>query len=194
MLKLMQIGAGRCCIVYSGSAVRDGSLVALKIFKHGENYEGALQREQYVLDAFKGTQHNVVQCYGYLMYRGYHCLVLELLDTNIRQVCMKTRICTSFEQFKIIYQNNRQGLSAWMISKFAKDLFISLKSLHKECLVHADLKPANVLWSPQDGVFKCIDFGLSFNTEEDDLHQIQSTGRLKIRTEEIFINYLKTFI
>ena len=78
--------------------------------------------------------------------------------------------------------------------------------------MHADLKPANVLWSEevtpvvycscsffsysysslfsyscfctlnfpchctQAGVFKCIDFGLAFSTEEEELHQIQSSG------------------
>jgi len=158
---IKQIGTGRCCVVYSGSAVRDGSLVALKFFRRGPNYEGAVQRERYILDTFQDPRNNVVSCYAYLTYRGMHCLVLELLDVNIRQ---------------IIFQNNRQGLSPWAVSKFAKDVFAGLQSLHKANLVHGDLKPANILWSGQDGVFKCIDFGLSYSTAEDDIHQIQSSG------------------
>ena len=67
-------------------------------------------------------------------------------------------------------------MSPWAAVKFAKDLLASLSALHKDGIVHADLKPANVLWSGQQGVFKCIDFGLSFSVEEKDLHQIQSTG------------------
>jgi len=158
---IKQIGTGRCCVVYSGSAVRDGSMVALKFFRRGSNYEGAVQRERYILDTFQDPKHNVVSCYAYLTYRGMHCLVLELLDVNIRQ---------------IIFQNNRQGLSPWATFKFAKDVFTSLRALHKANLVHADLKPANILWSGHEGVFKCIDFGLSFSTEEEDIHQIQSSG------------------
>ena len=77
---------------------------------------------------------------------------------------------------QIIFKNERQGLSPWLTVKFAQDLLTSLSVLHGAGIVHADLKPANVLWSGQDGVFKTIDFGLSFNVEERDLHQIQSTG------------------
>ena len=73
-------------MVYSGSAVRDGSLVALKFFRRGSDYEGAVQRERYILDTMQHPSNNVVSCYAYLTYRGMHCLVLELLDVNIRQV------------------------------------------------------------------------------------------------------------
>ena len=61
-------------------------MVALKFFRRGPNYEGAVQRERYILDTFHEPQHNIVSCYAYLTYRGLHCLVLELLDVNIRQV------------------------------------------------------------------------------------------------------------
>ena len=77
---------------------------------------------------------------------------------------------------QIIFKNDRQGLSPWAAVKFARDLLASLSVLHADGIVHADLKPANVLWSGQEEVFKCIDFGLSFSVEERDLHQVQSTG------------------
>ena len=49
-------------------------------------------------------------------------------------------------------------------------------SLHEKDFVHADLKPANIMWSSYDGRFKLLDFGLTFHSDEDDLHQIQSPG------------------
>ena len=52
----------------------------------------------------------------------------------------------------------------------------SLAILHDNSFVHADLKPANVMWSSYDGCFKLLDFGLTFHTEEGYLHQIQSSG------------------
>ena len=100
--------------------MRDGTLVALKFFRPGATYEGAVQRERYILDTFLKVsivttvtenmlfealttlyphltliggdclkfqpEHNLVTCLAHLEYRGLHCIVLQLLDTNIRQV------------------------------------------------------------------------------------------------------------
>ena len=52
--------------------------------------------------------------------------------------------------------------------------FRGLKSLHDKDFAHADLKPANIMWSSHDGRFKLLDFGLTFHADEDELHQIQS--------------------
>jgi len=84
-----------------------------------------------------------------------------LLECNIRSV---------------IFKNERQGLSAWATQKFARDVLTALISLHEKDFVHADLKPANIMWSSYDGRFKLLDFGLTFHADEDDLHQIQSPG------------------
>ena len=48
------------------------------------------------------------------------------------------------------------------------------------------------MWSSYDGCFKLLDFGLTFHTEESDLHQIQSSGMIlfcfncNITTKTIF--------
>ena len=142
-------------------AVRDGSLVALKCFRRGPCYEGAVQRERFILERYAGTRANIVTLYNTIEFKGYTFFVLELLQDNVRQ---------------IIYKNDRHGLSPWLVLKFARDLLASLVSLHSDGLVHADLKPHNILWSGQDKVFKLIDFGLSFSVEESELHQVQSQG------------------
>ena len=53
------IGEGRCCMVYSAKTVRDNTKVALKVFKKGSTYEGAAQREQYILDLYSDPKHNI---------------------------------------------------------------------------------------------------------------------------------------
>lgn len=155
------IGEGRCCVVYSAHSVRDSSRVAIKFFKRGSSYEGALQREQYILEMFKDPVHKLVTSFGFYDYKGLHCQVMELLHCNIRQV---------------IFKNDRRGLSPWTLQKFARDILTSLCSLHSSHFVHADLKPANIMWSANEGCFKLLDFGLTFHTSELDLHQIQTKG------------------
>jgi len=165
---ISQIGAGRCCVVYKAVAVRDDSLVALKCFHPGPGYDGAIDRERTILETFLDIQHNIVTCYAVLEFRGYTFFVLELLQDNVRQ---------------LIFKNDRRGLSPWLVVKFARDLLTSLQSLHSLGIVHADLKPHNILWSGHDSVFKLIDFGLSYNVAEEDLHQVQSVGYRAPETE-----------
>ena len=52
----------RCCLVYSARSVRDGTKVALKVYKRGPNYDGAVQREQYILDAFQQPSNKIGKC------------------------------------------------------------------------------------------------------------------------------------
>ena len=39
--------------------MRDGTLVALKFFRPGSTYDGAIQRERYILDTFVQVQANI---------------------------------------------------------------------------------------------------------------------------------------
>ena len=63
----------RCCLVYSARSVRDGTKVALKVFKRGPNYDGAVQREQYILDAFQHPSNKIGKTF---ILRLFHSLYL----------------------------------------------------------------------------------------------------------------------
>ena len=69
--------------------------MALKFFKRGAEYEGALQRERYVLERLSAPHHNLVSCVAHINYRGAHCLVMELLHLNIRQVSKRESVAIS---------------------------------------------------------------------------------------------------
>ena len=48
-----------------------------------------------------------VNCFGAFVHRGLNVQVMELLDSNIRQ---------------LIFKNDRTGLSPWIVQKFAQDI------------------------------------------------------------------------
>ena len=73
-------------MVYKAVAVRDGTVVALKCFRQGSNYDGAIQRENYILTTLGQAGNNIVTCHATITYRGFTFFVLELLQDNIRQV------------------------------------------------------------------------------------------------------------
>ena len=104
-------------------------------------------------------EHNLVTCLAHLEYRGLHCIVLQLLDTNIRQVGAVLMLEMRWRQWwrwtwwswcdvddyyiiiiflivttvftKVIYKNGRRGLSPWATNKFGNDLLVALQTLHK---------------------------------------------------------------
>lgn len=158
------LGEGNCSVVYSGETCHSGEPVAIKVFKNGRIYESAADREFKVLEDLAESQvDTAITFLAAFQYKDHFCFVFEQLDLNIRQLIMK---------------NRRRGLPAWTVQKFAKDVFRCLEHLHKIGYVHGDLKPGNIMWSGQQGVFKCFDFGLSFHVQEDagHAHLIHSMG------------------
>ena len=87
---------------------------------------------------------------------------------------MSCRFLDSDEIIKLDYYERQKIRQNFISCEFFH--FRALASLHQSQFVHADLKPANIMWSSYDGRFKVLDFGLTFHTDEEDLHQIQSPG------------------
>ena len=133
--------------------------------------------------------------FGQFLYKGLHCQVMELLECNIRSVIFKNeRQGLSPWATQKFARDVLTWVKHLILNKCLVDFphflksqswnfisceffhFRALASLHQSQFVHADLKPANIMWSSYDGRFKVLDFGLTFHTDEEDLHQIQSPG------------------
>lgn len=84
--------------------------------------------------------------YNHFIFRGHTFFVTELLGKNLYELSKAHRyIPFSTSELQII----------------ANDIFTALNFLHQLNIVHADVKPENILQSP-DGHNKLIDFGNSF--------------------------------
>jgi serine/threonine-protein kinase PRP4 len=78
--------------------------------------------------------------------------VFELLAMNLRD-CFK------------VYGKNK-GLSLDVVRSYGMQLFVSLSHLKKQKIVHADVKPDNILVSNDTKTVKLCDFGTAFPVEE----------------------------
>lgn len=157
------LGTGTCCHVYQAAVHGEEGKVAVKIFNEGPKYESAFHREKLLLK----MMHNIMPCKQLVtaladaQHEHHWCLIQELLDVDVRQILLK---------------NQDDGLSLRLIQSLARDILSGLSCLHKAGFVHADIKPRNLLWSPQDGCMKIIDFSLTFHVEDNRLGRLQSTG------------------
>ncbi|XP_006817136.1 serine/threonine-protein kinase Kist-like [Saccoglossus kowalevskii] len=154
------LGKGTCCIVYEVKS--HDCIGAVKVYKKEEKYLPVYYRELNILRLLHKDAKitSIVKLYSHFIHKGHPCLVFELLHFGLRQ---------------IIYKNNDDSLSLYVIQSLAKDLLQSVDYIHSKGLIHADIKPDNLLWSVQDGCIKVIDFGLCMQQgNQEYCHQIQS--------------------
>ena len=57
-IKIIPHSYFRCCLVYSCRSLRENTKVAVKFFKRGPHYDGAVQREQYILETLGADPKN----------------------------------------------------------------------------------------------------------------------------------------
>lgn len=193
------LGMGRCAKVYHITTV-DGSVeAAAKVFRKEDKYKLVFIKEIRNLDGVAGNSQ-IVSVYGTFTHKGHPCLIYELLDFSLKELQYR------YDHFDVLLacstnNNNNQenvecskptnkkaasssatnqepskGLSLFLIQSLYRDLLKCLHHIHGSGWVHADLKPANVMWSAQEGVWKVVDFGHSFEENNQDLSQIQSIG------------------
>ncbi|KAK8751961.1 hypothetical protein OTU49_011337 [Cherax quadricarinatus] len=155
------IAIGRCCEVYDGVDCATGEEVALKVFRRHQEYRGALQRELFFLHTLNSPGAPVVKHIGELKWEGRDVLVQELLSHTLRD---------------ILLLHEDSACSPWFVITLTMHLLRGLKHLHDNGIVHADLKPPNIMWDANTSTFKLVDFGVSFATSEKFVHAVQSKG------------------
>uniref|UniRef100_A0AAY4BBM8 non-specific serine/threonine protein kinase n=1 Tax=Denticeps clupeoides TaxID=299321 RepID=A0AAY4BBM8_9TELE len=125
-------------------------VVAVKILKNHPSYARQGQIEVGILARLSGEnadEHNLVRAFECFQHRSHTCLVFEMLEQNL---------------YDFLKQNKFSPLPLKVIRPILQQVATALKKLKAMGLIHADLKPENImLVDPvrQPYRVKVIDFG-----------------------------------
>ncbi|TNN00986.1 hypothetical protein fugu_012232 [Takifugu bimaculatus] len=125
-------------------------VVAIKILKNHPSYARQGQIEVEILarlSAENADEHNVVRALECFQHRSHTCLVFEMLEQNL---------------YDFLKQNKFSPLPLKIIRPILQQVATALKKLKSLGLIHADLKPENIMLvdpNRQPYRVKVIDFG-----------------------------------
>jgi len=88
-------------------------------------------------------------------YKNHLCLVLEPMHMNLREVIKK--------------YGKEVGITISAVRVYAKQLFIALRHIKTCRIMHADIKPDNIVVNERKTVLKIVDFGSASSIEENEI-------------------------
>ncbi|KAG0227675.1 U4/U6 small nuclear ribonucleoprotein prp4 [Mortierella sp. GBA43] len=154
------LGKGVFSSVVKARDTKDGDTeVAIKIQRSNETMYKAGKKE---LDILKRLMDNdphdrkhIIRLVRHFDHRGHLCLVFESLAMNLREVLKKF--------------GKDVGLNINAVRIYAQQLFLALSLLKKTNVLHADIKPDNILVNEAKNVLKLCDLGSASDTSENEI-------------------------
>ena len=139
---------------------REGEMeVAIKVIRCNETMHKAAQLEIDILQKLSGSDpENKRHCVRFLRhfeYREHVFMVFESLSMNLREVIKKF--------------GRNVGINIRAVQAYATQLFIALRHLKNCGVVHADIKPDNILVNETKSVLKVCDFGSAMFDGDNEL-------------------------
>jgi len=146
------LGSGCFSSVYKGKHNKTDANVAIK-FETFDTENRLLQHEVTILKyLYENGVRNIPAVYWYGKYNSNTCLVMSLYDCSLYSYILNKNIITVSSIHSIIYQ-----------------LIVIFESIHKNYIIHRDIKPQNIMI--KNGILYIIDFGFSvFYIDSDRTH------------------------
>jgi len=130
--------------------------VAIKVIRSNDMMRKAAEKEVEILNrlaqADKGNKKHVIRLLATFDYRDHYCLVFECMWDNLRVAQQK--------------YTKGEGMSLKAVRAYTKQLLVALRHIHRCELVHADIKPDNILISAGHNLVKICDLGSAMELTE----------------------------
>ncbi|WVQ97093.1 hypothetical protein IAU59_004203 [Kwoniella sp. CBS 9459] len=136
-----------------------GKEVAIKVIRSQESMYVAGRKEAQILkklnDADPEDKKHIVRMENTFEHKGHLCIVTESLSMNMRDVIKRF--------------GKDVGLNMRAVRAYAHQLFLALSLMRKCSIVHADIKPDNVLVTENKATLKVCDLGSAAEITEGEV-------------------------
>ncbi|KAI0927771.1 hypothetical protein AcV7_009483 [Taiwanofungus camphoratus] len=145
--------------ILQGELGEAGKEVAIKIVRCQESMYKAGLKEVQILNKLKQAdpddKKHIVRLERTFEHRGHLCLVFESLSMNLRDVVKRF--------------GKDVGLNIKAVRAYAHQLFLAMSLLRKCNVMHADIKPDNILVNEQKTMLKLCDLGSASDASENEI-------------------------
>ncbi|XP_042207217.1 serine/threonine-protein kinase PRP4 homolog isoform X2 [Homarus americanus] len=146
-------------VVRGRDAARAGQDVAIKIIRNNEVMHKTGKKELNILktlnDADPDDKYHCLRLFRHFFHKNHLCMVFEPLSMSLREVLKK--------------YGKDVGLHVKAVRSYTHQLFCALKLLRKCNILHADVKPDNILVNEKKLVLKLCDFGSASKVTENEI-------------------------
>ncbi|XP_065349482.1 serine/threonine-protein kinase PRP4 homolog [Cloeon dipterum] len=146
-------------VVRARDAARANQDVAVKIIRNNEIMHKSGLKELEILkklnDADPEDRYHCVRLFRHFFHKQHLCMVFEPLSMNLREVLKK--------------YGKDVGLHIKAVRSYCQQLFLALRLLKKCNILHADIKPDNILVNESKLVLKLCDFGSASHANENEI-------------------------
>jgi len=133
-----------------------GEMVAIKVMRENDMMKKAAEKEIEILtllnNADRGNKRHVIRLLNTFYYRKHLCLVFECMGDDLRAALKK--------------YTKGKGMTLQAIRAYTKQLMIGLRHMHKCGIIHADIKPDNILISESHNMVKFCDLGTALELKD----------------------------
>lgn len=154
-----KLGKGMFSSVVRATDTKTGTLVAVKIIRQNAIMRKAGMKEISILEQLQEAdperKMHLIKFERYFDHKGHLCMVFENLNMDLREVLKKF--------------GRDVGLNLRAVRAYGQQIFLGLSLLRRCNILHADLKPDNLLVNEQRNVLKVCDLGSASPASENEI-------------------------